>query len=137
MMNERTIDLATQSGLDDWWSSDPASREDLVAVFDRFATLVAQDCIAMIQLHMPRNGVRSPENLQSKIHINNIADAYGIALPLPPSAYESQIANIMAGADAMAGDGGYQEASLKSPQFLESQARYNALFARTKDERKD
>jgi hypothetical protein len=120
--------LATKAGLDDWWGSDPASREDLVAVFDRFATLVAMDCIAMIQLKMPRNGRGSPENVQSKKHINDIADAYGIALPLPSEAYDHHIASIMAGADAMAGDGGYQEASLKSPQFLESQARYNEIF---------
>lgn len=100
--------------------------------YDRkFAELIAADCIAMIQLHMPRNGVSSPENVISKRHINNIADLYGVALPLPASAYEDQIANIMAGADAMAGDGGYSEASLKTPQFLETQARYEALYSKT------
>ena len=98
--------------------------------YDRkFAELIAADCIAMIQLHMPRNGVSSPENVISKRHINNIADLYGVALPLPASAYEDQIANIMAGADQMEGDGGYKEVSLKTPEFLEIQARHHALYA--------
>ena len=100
--------------------------------YDRkFAELIAMDCIATIQLHMPRNGIKSPENVISRTHINNIADLYGIALPLPNSVYEQQIADIMAGADAMAGDGGYSEASLKTPQFLETQARYEALYSKT------
>lgn len=61
--------------------------------YDRkFAELIVMDCIATIQLHMPRNGVNSPENTISKRHINNIADLYGVALPLPNSVYEDQLA---------------------------------------------
>ena len=37
---------------------------------------------------------------------------------------------LLAGATIMAGDGGYQVASLKSPQFLESQKQYEALYER-------
>jgi len=95
-----------------------------------FAELIVMDCIATIQLHMPRNGVRSPENVISRQHVNNIADLYGIALPLPNSVYEQQIANIMAGADQMEGDGGYREVSLKTPEFLEIQARHHALYSK-------
>lgn len=97
--------------------------------YDRkFAELVAMDCIAMIQMKMPRNGTSSPENVQAKKHINDIADAYGIALPLPSDVYDHLIANIMAAADQMAGDGGYREVSLKTPEFLEIQARHHALY---------
>ena len=39
---------------------------------------MAEYCIAMIQLKMPRNGVNSPENLQSKKHIQDIAEAFDI-----------------------------------------------------------
>jgi hypothetical protein len=72
--------------------------------YDRkFAELIAMDCIATIRLHMPRNGVNSPENTISKQHINNIADLYGVALPIPPEVYEQ----LMAGTDHMT-DKGYQ-----------------------------
>lgn len=97
--------------------------------YDRkFAELIAMDCIAMIQMKMPRNGRSSPENLQSKKHINDIADAYGIALPLPSDTYDHIIANIMAAADQMEVDGEYREVSLKTPEFLEIQARWNAVY---------
>ena len=99
--------------------------------YDRkFAELIVMDCIATIQLHMPRNGVKSPENVISRQHVNNIADLYGIALPLPNAVYEQQIANIMAGAGQMEGDGGYKEVSLKTPEFLEIQARHHALYGK-------
>lgn len=101
------------------------SWEEMTAFMEQFAKLVATDCIATIRLHMPRNGVNSIENTESKKHINNIADLYGIALPLDQSAYDS----IMAGADIMSGDGGYREVSLKTPEFLEIQARHHALYS--------
>ena len=101
------------------------SWEELTAFMEAYARLVASDCIATIQLHMPRNGVNSPENVISKRHINNIADAYGISLPLDKTMYD----RIIAGADQMAGDGGYREASLKSPEFLEIQARHHAMYS--------
>ena len=83
------------------------SWEELTAFMEAYAQLVASDCIATIQLHMPRNGVKSPENVISRTHINNIADLYGITLPLPNTVYERQINDILAGADAMS-DKGYQ-----------------------------
>jgi hypothetical protein len=43
--------------------------------------------------------------------------------------------NILAGADQMAGDGGYKEASLKSPEFLEIQARHHALYSKSESNR--
>jgi len=70
--------------------------------YDRkFAQLIAQDCIAMIQMKMPRNGVNSAENLQSKKHIKDIAEAYGITLPLPSKAYEHIIDDVVAASDAI------------------------------------
>ena len=93
--------------------------------YDRkFAELIATDIIALIRLHMPRNGVNSPENTMSKQHIDNIARVFGVSLPLDNQVYE----RIMAGADQMAGDGGYREVSLKTPEFLEIQARHHALY---------
>jgi len=41
--------------------------------------------------------------------------------------------NMMAGADIMGGDGGYREVSLKTPEFLEFQARWNALYGDKSD----
>lgn len=94
--------------------------------YDRkFAELIATDIIALIRLHMPRNGVNSPENTMSKQHIDNIARVYGVTLPIDNTVYE----RIMSGADLMAGDGGYKEASLKTPEFLDLQARHHALYA--------
>lgn len=56
-----------------------------------FAKMIAQDCIITIQLHMPRNGVNSPENTISKQHIKYIAERYGIELPLPKEAYIDRV----------------------------------------------
>ena len=36
--------------------------------------------------------------------------------------------NVLAGAEIMGGDGGYREVSLKTPEFLEIQARHHALY---------
>lgn len=124
-MNERMRDLLGQA-LDKavpytWTTLDQAEIEKVAGVF---AQLVATDIIALIRLHMPRNGVNSPENTMSKQHIDNIARVHGVSLPLNNQAYES----IIAGADQMAGDGGYREVSLKTPEFLELQARHHALY---------
>lgn len=101
------------------------SWEELTAFMEAFAQLVAADCIATIQLHMPRNGVNSPENVISKRHINNIADAYGISLPLDKIMYD----RIIAGADRMAGNGGYSEGSLKDPKFKQQQSKYSDIIS--------
>ena len=45
---------------------------------NKLVQYMAEYCIAMIQLKMPRNGVNSPENLQSKKHIKDIAEAFDI-----------------------------------------------------------
>ena len=46
------------------------------------------------------------------------------------SAYQMGLdhASILAGADIHAGDGGYKEVSLKTPEFLETQARHHAVW---------
>lgn len=105
------------------------SWEELTAFMEAYAQLVASDCIATIQLHMPRNGVRSPENVISKRHISNIAGLYGVTLPLSTSIYERHINDIIATADAMAGNGGYSEADLQDPKFKEQQSKYNDIIS--------
>lgn len=92
--------------------------------YDRkFAELIATDIIALIRLHMPRNGVNSPENTMSKQHIDNIARVYGVSLPLDNQVYE----RIMAGAEIHSG-GGYSEGSLDDPRFKETKGRWDDFF---------
>lgn len=43
--------------------------------------------------------------------------------------HAKSIQNILAGAEQMAGDGGYREVSLKTPEFLESQARWRDIIS--------
>lgn len=64
------------------------------ALMQKFAQLIAQDCIIQIQRKMPRNGVNSPENLQAKKHIEDIVERYGIEFPIDTKFYRiSDLAN--------------------------------------------
>ena len=59
---------------------------------NKLVQYMAEYCIAMIQLKMPRNGVNSPENLQSKKHIKDIAEAFNIDLAnINPYWYELNV----------------------------------------------
>lgn len=53
------------------------------AVFNEatFAQLIAKDCILTIQREIVRNG-STPENLRSYQHVEDIANRYGIELPI-------------------------------------------------------
>lgn len=46
------------------------------------ARLVACECIYTIRMHMPRNGVNSPENMISKRHIEEICKKFDIEMPM-------------------------------------------------------
>jgi len=82
-MNERIEQLtgiALDQTVSETWTTLDA--EQLNRFSKKLAELVAKDCIGMIQAKMPRNGANSPENLQSKKHINDISTMYGFTLPL-------------------------------------------------------
>ena len=88
------------------------------AFSNKLVEYVVKECIATIQLHTPRNGVNSPENLQAKKHAKLIADSFGIELPLKDGPWY----DIFYWID----HGGYEEASLDDPEFLEMQAKRDA-----------
>jgi hypothetical protein len=71
--------LGRMSGLKKDYSSDQEFIGDLD--WRHLVQVVACECILTIQLKMPRNGVNSPENLQSKKHIEDISRKFGISMP--------------------------------------------------------
>lgn len=82
--------------------------------YDRkFAELIVRECGNYINSRIPGNVEVSATVAKMKQH-------FGVE--------DTAIANVLAGADQMAGDGGYREVSLKTPEFLEIQARWNALY---------
>jgi hypothetical protein len=90
-MKERTpeemmILLGRMSGLKKEDSSDQEFIGDLD--WRHLIQVVAEECILTIQLKMPRNGVNSVENLQSKKHIEDIARKFGITTPIDPRQLE-------------------------------------------------
>jgi hypothetical protein len=49
--------------------------------FDKFAQLIAEECIKTIQWKIPPNGY-TPENYRSLMHVSQIAEKFDIKLPL-------------------------------------------------------
>lgn len=43
---------------------------------------VVKECILLIRLQMPRNGMNSIENIQSRKHIQTLIDKFGIEQPV-------------------------------------------------------
>lgn len=78
--------LGRMSGLRKHHSSDQEFIGDLD--WRHLIQVVACECILTIQLKMPRNGVNSPENLQSKKHIEDISRKFGITMPMTPRTIE-------------------------------------------------
>lgn len=101
-------ELAIKAGLKATHASDREGLSDFD--YRAYANLIAKDIITIIQLHMPRNGVSSPENLQSKRHIADIAERYGVTLPITDVDY-NLIDNMLAGAKVVEDFGGYEEST--------------------------
>jgi hypothetical protein len=101
------IELAKRAGLVKPHGSDQEYIGDLD--WRELVRQVAMDCIFTIQLHMPRNGVNSVENVRSKLQICKIAERYNIQLP---SNYVSpEWENILAGEAIVEDFGGYEEST--------------------------
>jgi hypothetical protein len=49
--------------------------------YQKFAELIIKECILTIQLKIIRNGY-TPENNRSLMHVNDLAEKFGISLPL-------------------------------------------------------
>lgn len=78
--------LAKMSGL----KKDHSSDQEFIGDLDwrHLVQVVACECILTIQLKMPRNGVNSAENVQSKKHIEDISRKFGISMPMTPRQLE-------------------------------------------------
>lgn len=105
---ELMILLGRMSGLKKHHSSDQEFIGDLD--WRHLIQVVACECILTIQLHMPRNGHSSPENLQSKRHIKDICDKFGIDMTSVGSR-TLEFDNVMAGAQVVEDFGGYEEST--------------------------
>ena len=71
-MNELTKQLAVKAKIQ--MVSEPRLQE--------FAELIAKECIWTLVLGIARNGHGTPENLRTKQHIDDIAEKFGIELPM-------------------------------------------------------
>lgn len=75
LSEKRITQLASRVGCQlDESGNVPREVEDLV-------DLVVKDCLITIQRRMLRNG-DTPENRQSRLHLNDIAYKYGIKFPI-------------------------------------------------------
>ena len=75
-MNERIRELAEQAGIN--LPDDSVYNGHIYKnAIKRFAGLVAQECIYIIQMKIPRNG-KTPENLRSYEHVKDIRDRFGV-----------------------------------------------------------
>lgn len=55
--------------------------EDTIFLPEKFAELIIKECIYTLQCGIPRDGHTS-ENFRSREHIRDIADKFGIELPI-------------------------------------------------------
>lgn len=84
-MNDRIKELVLQMGWEEMGSDLYGKSMDgcmTSHALEKFAELIIKDCILTIQLKMICNGPNTPENIQSKQHVNNIAEKFGIILPI-------------------------------------------------------
>ena len=79
-MNKRIKELADQAS--DKARDSTQTPEVLLEKFvEEFSSLIVKECILTIQLQIVRNG-KTPENLRSYQHVGDIAEKFGIKLPI-------------------------------------------------------
>ncbi len=59
---------------------------------DKFAEIIVKECIVTIQRKIVRNG-RTPENIRSYEHLEDIAKKFGITFPLDYHGIEDESAD--------------------------------------------
>lgn len=84
-MSDAGLGLAIRAGL----KKDHASDQEFINDLDwrKLVQLVVAECILTIQMDMMRNG-STPENIRSRMHVQKIADRFGVTLPLEYDPYE-------------------------------------------------
>lgn len=75
-MNERIKELCLKSGAYEHYEVNEGVNGDELPM-QKFAELIVQECIYIVQIKMPRNG-STPENLRSREHVRDIREHFGV-----------------------------------------------------------